>query len=170
MTGQNQDYMGRIENSNDRPNMLNLLKTCIYKWRAPKPSLSLSGMMMMKMPQSCIPISRKTHCGIYRVFRVLFYSTGTVPSSSSKDTLYSRLVQFGKLTTGFSIQGVLDQWVGEGRALEREELRVTIKQLRKFKRYKQALEVYPFLCRSLSLYVHVDLLKTVLSCEASARF
>ncbi|KAH7844615.1 hypothetical protein Vadar_029939 [Vaccinium darrowii] len=100
-------------------------------------------MMMMRVPQSGKSISRRNQCCISRISRVLFCSTGTVASSSSNDTLYRRLTQtpFENPPPGFSIESVLDQWVGEGRTVEREELRIAIKQLKKFKRFKQALQV-----------------------------
>ncbi|KAE9456121.1 hypothetical protein C3L33_11993, partial [Rhododendron williamsianum] len=133
--------------------------------------------MMMKIPQSSIPISRNGKCGVSRVFRVLFCSTGTVTSPSSKDTLTRRFVQFGKPTPGFSVQGVLDQWVGEGRALEREELRVTIRHLRKFKRFKQALEVSEWMSdkRFLDLLpgdvaVRLDLISKVHGLEQAEKY
>ncbi|KAI8558590.1 hypothetical protein RHMOL_Rhmol04G0107200 [Rhododendron molle] len=132
-------------------------------------------MMMMKSPQSSIPISRNSKCGISRVFRVLFCSTGTVTSPSSKDTLRRRLVQFGKPTPGFSVQGVLDQWVGEGRALEREELRVTIRHLRKFKRFKEAPEVHgpehaeKYFCYIPITLIGVHVYGALLHCFAHAK-
>ncbi|XP_057509163.1 pentatricopeptide repeat-containing protein At2g20710, mitochondrial-like [Actinidia eriantha] len=61
----------------------------------------------------------------------------TVASSSSKDTLYGRLLAFGN--PGVSIVPLLGQWAREGRIVEQEELQVIIKSLRKFRRFKHTL-------------------------------
>jgi len=84
-------------------------------------------------------------CASSRAFRVLRYSTQTLAlnyvdttsSTATPTTLYHRLVRFREP----SIVPVLDQWVGEGRPVDQEDLHRIIKQLRKFSRYKHALEV-----------------------------
>ncbi|XP_024987339.1 pentatricopeptide repeat-containing protein At2g20710, mitochondrial-like isoform X2 [Cynara cardunculus var. scolymus] len=81
-----------------------------------------------------------------RVFWVLAYSTQTLSpndvadtsSTAAGTTLYHRLVRFRDP----SVVPVLDLWVQEGRAIDQEDLHVIIKQLRKFGRYKHALQVY----------------------------
>lgn len=62
-----------------------------------------------------------------------FYSTFV------NDDLYRRLSPVGD--PNISIVPILDQWVSEGRPVQIVELRLIIKELRVYKRYKHALEV-----------------------------
>ncbi|KAI3444761.1 hypothetical protein Pfo_001426 [Paulownia fortunei] len=71
------------------------------------------------------------------IFRVPLYSTQTQPSSS--DTLYQRLQKCYEQRV--SIIPVLDKWVVEGRSLDHEELKRFIKNFRRNRRFKPALEI-----------------------------
>ncbi|KAF5786098.1 putative tetratricopeptide-like helical domain superfamily [Helianthus annuus] len=66
------------------------------------------------------------------VGRVLYYSAETLSPN-----LYHRLIGFHEP----SIVPVLDQWVGEGRPLDRPDLHKILKQFRKFGRYNHALQI-----------------------------
>ncbi|KAD6795719.1 hypothetical protein R6Q59_020352 [Mikania micrantha] len=66
--------------------------------------------------------------------RVLYYSTATSPASPN---LYHRLIRFHEP----SVVPILDQWVAEGRPLDQQDLHRIIKQLRKYSRYKHALQI-----------------------------
>ncbi|XAR55497.1 hypothetical protein NMG60_11035578 [Bertholletia excelsa] len=104
-------------------------------------------MMMMRLIQSCTPNSRGNHGGITRLFRVLSFSTQTLssvnasssPVSASRDNLYSRISPLGD--PNVSLLPILDQWVEERGDIDRSELQRTIKMLRQFKRFTQALQV-----------------------------
>ncbi|KAL7602966.1 pentatricopeptide repeat-containing protein At2g20710, mitochondrial [Lactuca sativa] len=104
--------------------------------------------------------------------RVLRYSTQTLTpnhvnstsSTATATTLYHRLVGFREP----SIVPVLDQWVVEGRPIDQEDLHRIIKQLRKFSRYKHALQICqwmndkPYLDVShKSISVELDLISKV---------
>ncbi|GFZ12921.1 tetratricopeptide repeat (TPR)-like superfamily protein [Actinidia rufa] len=132
-------------------------------------------MMMMKLLQSCKSSSWRNKGCISRVLSILLYSTQTVASSSSKDTLYGRLLPFGNPRA--SIVPVLDQWAGEGRIVEQEELQVIIKSLRKFRRFKHALEISEWMSnkRYLDLSpgdvaVRLDLISKVHGLEQAEKY
>ncbi|XP_057472989.1 pentatricopeptide repeat-containing protein At2g20710, mitochondrial-like isoform X1 [Actinidia eriantha] len=132
-------------------------------------------MMMMKLLQSCKSSSWRNKGCISRVLSILLFSTQTVASSSSKDTLYGRLLPFGNPRA--SIVPVLDQWAGEGRIVEQEELQVIIKSLRKFRRFKHALEISEWMSnkRYLDLSpgdvaVRLDLISKVHGLEQAEKY
>lgn len=78
--------------------------------------------------------------GISRVLGVFFYSTRTLARRSPPiDSLYSRVSRAGDPKV--SIIRVIDQWLEEGRQVQQSDLLMMIKQLRKFRRYSQALQV-----------------------------
>ena len=82
--------------------------------------------------------------GISRVFRALFYSTEALTSPSPRtDTLYQRISKLGN--PKISLTPVLDQWLEEGRPINSSELHKIIKQLRKYRRFSQALQVYIYI-------------------------
>ncbi|XP_028071697.1 pentatricopeptide repeat-containing protein At2g20710, mitochondrial-like [Camellia sinensis] len=96
-------------------------------------------MMMRRLLQS------RTWCKHGGIARVL-YCTETLTacsssssSSSSRDTLYSRISPLGDPRV--SIEPILHQWVREGRVIEHQQLQMIIKLLRKFRRFKHALQV-----------------------------
>ncbi|CAK9177517.1 unnamed protein product [Ilex paraguariensis] len=76
-----------------------------------------------------------------KAFRLFFSSTSTQILSSPKlpQTLYRRISPVGD--PNISIVPVLDQWVREGKEVQREELQWIIKELKFYRRYKHALEV-----------------------------
>lgn len=74
------------------------------------------------------------------VFRTLFYSTEALASCSPPfETLYHRISRAGN--PRISIVPVLDQWIEEGRDVNKSELQSFIKMLRKYRRYSHALQV-----------------------------
>ncbi|KAJ9562936.1 hypothetical protein OSB04_008096 [Centaurea solstitialis] len=113
-------------------------------------------MMIMKKLRNPLVYGDEFRCFSSRGFRVLAYSTQTpndVANTSSTaagtgTTLYNRLVRYRDP----SVILVLDQWVGEGRAIDQEDLHRIIKQLRKFGRYKHALQI----CRWMNDKPYLD--------------
>ncbi|KAJ8624298.1 hypothetical protein MRB53_032828 [Persea americana] len=69
--------------------------------------------------------------------RVLYYSTQTL-AFKPRDSLYSRISPIGDPTV--SIVPVLDGWIEDGNTVEKKELQLLVKQLRRYKRYKHALQ------------------------------
>jgi len=95
--------------------------------------------------------------GISRVLGVFFYSTRTLARPSPPiDSLYSRVSRAGDPKV--SIIRVIDQWLEEGRQVQQSDILMMIKQLRKFRRYSQALQVsFPSnLNFFLYKYIHVN--------------
>ncbi|PON32427.1 Pentatricopeptide repeat [Parasponia andersonii] len=87
------------------------------------------------------PFGTKPWCGygISRVFRALFYSSEALTSSSPPpDTLYRRISRLGN--PKISMTPVLNQWVEQGKDVNASELHKIIKQLRKYRRFTQALQ------------------------------
>lgn len=85
--------------------------------------------MMMKR------VSSQCWSGVFR------YSTETLNPNETSLSLYHRIVRFREP----SVLPVLDEWVvGEGRPVDQNDLHKIIKQLRKFGRYKHALQVLFF--------------------------
>lgn len=79
--------------------------------------------------------------GISRVLGVFFYSTRTLARRSPPiDSLYSRVSRAGDPKV--SIIRVIDQWLEEGRQVQQSDILMMIKQLRKFRRYSQALQIF----------------------------
>ncbi|XP_062022152.1 pentatricopeptide repeat-containing protein At2g20710, mitochondrial-like [Rosa rugosa] len=79
-----------------------------------------------------------------RVLTALFYSTKTLPSSPSPSpspSLYRRILHAGDGNPRVSITPVLNQWLNEGRGVQKPELVDFIKQLRKCRRFNHALEL-----------------------------
>ncbi|KAI3499115.1 hypothetical protein L1887_34908 [Cichorium endivia] len=120
-------------------------------------------------------------CASSRGFRVLCYSTqtltpnhvATTSPTTIPTTLYHRLVRFREP----SVVPVLDQWVGEGRPVDQEDLHKIIKQLRKFSRYKHALQICqwmndkPYLDVShKSISVELDLISKVYGLKQAEEF
>ncbi|KAJ0088202.1 hypothetical protein Patl1_32849 [Pistacia atlantica] len=63
----------------------------------------------------------------------------TNPDSNSMRGLFRRITPLGDPTV--SIVPLLDQWVQEGRTVEKEQLQLFIKELRSFRRFTHALQV-----------------------------
>lgn len=78
--------------------------------------------------------------------RVSLYSTSTVPTRSGKpwnpclNVLYRRISPIGDPRV--SIVPILEQWIEEGRTVSRAPLLAIVKELRRYKRYAHALEVF----------------------------
>ncbi|CAB4303866.1 unnamed protein product [Prunus armeniaca] len=74
------------------------------------------------------------------VLRTLFYSTEALASCSPPfETLYHRISRAGNPRV--SIVPVLDQWIEEGRDVNKSELQSFVKMLRKYRRYSHALQI-----------------------------
>ncbi|XP_031265388.1 pentatricopeptide repeat-containing protein At2g20710, mitochondrial-like [Pistacia vera] len=83
------------------------------------------------------------------VSRISSYSTATgnlttewrssSPYSNSMRDLFRRISTLGDATV--SIVPLLDQWVQEGRTVEKEQLQLFIKELRSFRRFNHALQI-----------------------------
>ncbi|KAJ0089363.1 hypothetical protein Patl1_32856 [Pistacia atlantica] len=83
------------------------------------------------------------------VSRISSYSTATrnlttewrssSPYSKSMRDLFRRISTLGDAMV--SIVPLLDQWVQEGRTVEKEQLQVFIKELRSFRRFTHALQI-----------------------------
>ncbi|XAR55498.1 hypothetical protein NMG60_11035580 [Bertholletia excelsa] len=119
---------------------------------------------MMSLLRSCTTVTWGNHGGITRLFRVLSFSTQTPSSvnassssvSASRDNLYSRISPLGD--PNVPILPILDQWVEDRGGIDRSELQTTIKMLRQFKRFKQALQVSEWMTnRSYPDPLHGDL-------------
>lgn len=99
-------------------------------------------MMIKKLAQSRAILT------VSRVFKTdpsrTLTTTTTNTASSPETSLFSRI--FKAPNPKLSIIPVLDEWVKEERSISVDELRKIIRQLRKFRRIKHALEV------SFSLY------------------
>ncbi|CAK9177596.1 unnamed protein product [Ilex paraguariensis] len=75
-----------------------------------------------------------------RVFRVCLFSTNSpIEPSRTEDTLFRRLLPASDPKV--SVVPILDRWLVEGKPIEQEELQKIIKQLRNFRRFKDALEI-----------------------------
>lgn len=61
-------------------------------------------------------------------------------SSVAEDSLYRRISPLGN--PSISIVPVLDQWFKEGNPVDREQLRRIIMELRKYRRFTHALQVW----------------------------
>ncbi|KAJ0028316.1 hypothetical protein Pint_36308 [Pistacia integerrima] len=90
--------------------------------------------------------SIKSHLGLGNVPASSSYSTKKAERSStisrwkgSMNALYRRISPVGN--PGVSIVPLLDQWVEEGRPVDKEQLQVFIKELRSYRRFRHALEI-----------------------------
>lgn len=91
----------------------------------------------MKLSLSYLLKSRP-HFGYRKGLTHLLSSTSTLTTLSRPDRLYKRISPVGDHS--ISIVPVLDQWVREGRTVDKRELQLIIKELRLYKRFKHALE------------------------------
>ncbi|XP_031283144.1 pentatricopeptide repeat-containing protein At2g20710, mitochondrial-like [Pistacia vera] len=93
--------------------------------------------------------SIKLQLRLGNVSRISSYSTATRnltterrstnPDSNSMRGLFRRITPLGDPTV--SIVPLLDQWVQEGRTVEKEQLQLFIKELRSFRRFTHALQI-----------------------------
>ncbi|KAF5733053.1 hypothetical protein HS088_TW17G00589 [Tripterygium wilfordii] len=81
------------------------------------------------------------HYAIFRVLRARFCSSEATRKSyaPTEDSLYRRISRAGNPRA--SIAAVLDQWIDEGKEVKQDELRVFIKELRKYLRFRHALQI-----------------------------
>ncbi|KAJ0089364.1 hypothetical protein Patl1_32857 [Pistacia atlantica] len=94
---------------------------------------------------SAILVSIKSHLGPGNVVAVSSYSTKIEERSrrlsrwkGSMNALYRRISPIGN--SRVSIVPLLDQWVEEGRPVDKEQLQSFIKELRSYRRFRHALE------------------------------
>ncbi|KAG6722582.1 hypothetical protein I3842_03G168000 [Carya illinoinensis] len=81
---------------------------------------------------------------ISRVFGAFFCHTETIARSAPQtESLYHRISRAGDPRV--PIVRVIDQWLEEGRDVQNSELHRFIKQLRKYRRYNQALQISEWL-------------------------
>ncbi|KAK3227120.1 hypothetical protein Dsin_006982 [Dipteronia sinensis] len=89
---------------------------------------------------SSILHSIKSHLSLRNSLGVSSYSTTTATSvRGSMSCLYRKISPIGDPTV--SIVPVLDQWVQDGGAIDKETLQVIIKELRFYKRFAHALQI-----------------------------
>ncbi|EEF30799.1 pentatricopeptide repeat-containing protein, putative [Ricinus communis] len=113
----------------------------------------------------------------------LFYST--TPTSSQKwfrergkdnlNQLYRRISPVGDPKV--SIVPILDQWIEEGKSVNKDQLQVFIKELRYCKRYTHALEISMwmsdkryFALTSRDVAIRLDLMSKVLGIEQAEKY
>ncbi|XP_070006765.1 pentatricopeptide repeat-containing protein At2g20710, mitochondrial isoform X1 [Nicotiana sylvestris] len=70
----------------------------------------------------------------------------TTPASSPEDTLYHKLLY--STSSSASVIPVLDQWVREEKPLKHEDLQTIAKQLRAYRRFNHALQIYEWITKS----------------------
>ncbi|XP_057467035.1 pentatricopeptide repeat-containing protein At2g20710, mitochondrial-like isoform X3 [Actinidia eriantha] len=121
----------------------------------------------MKLVGSVRRLNLNTRCRLC-FGKFLLYSTITTVSAPAKsgDSLYRRISPLGDPTV--SIVPVLDQWVQEGRTVKKGDLENIIKELRRYSRFKHALEISQWMsdgrCCQLSIRdiaVRLDLISKV---------
>ncbi|KAG2717306.1 hypothetical protein I3760_03G169300 [Carya illinoinensis] len=113
---------------------------------------------------------------ISRVFGAFFYHTETIASSAPQiDSLYNRISRAGD--PRFPIVRVIDQWLKEGRDVQNSDLYRFIKQLRKYRRFKQALQISEWLSEQRNHYlspggiaVRLDLISKVHGLEEAEKY
>ncbi|KAH7533328.1 pentatricopeptide repeat-containing protein At2g20710, mitochondrial [Ziziphus jujuba] len=114
--------------------------------------------------------------GVFRVSRVLFYSTEALSSSSPPvDSLYDRISRIGNPRV--SIVPVLNQWVEQGRDVKQAQLQKIIRQLRKYRRFTHALQISEWISiernhglSSGDTAVHLDLISKVHGLEQAEKY
>ncbi|PSS16330.1 Pentatricopeptide repeat-containing protein [Actinidia chinensis var. chinensis] len=108
---------------------------------------------------------------ISRGFKEMFYSTQTL----TNDSLYKRISVAGDPRV--SMLPILDQWVEGGRTVDRSEIKTIINFLRKFKRFKHALQLSEWMSRRWNLdpspgdiAVQLDLVLKVHGLESAEKY
>ncbi|XP_039069312.1 pentatricopeptide repeat-containing protein At2g20710, mitochondrial-like [Hibiscus syriacus] len=99
-----------------------------------------------------------TYSSISRILRVVAYSTKTLrrpnaDPSKPPDTLHTRVSLFGDPKA--SVVPVLNQWLEGGKPMEQSTLRVIIRHLLNFLRYKHALEVWEYMSEEMKYNISV---------------
>ncbi|KAJ9177028.1 hypothetical protein P3X46_012283 [Hevea brasiliensis] len=95
---------------------------------------------MKLLPRSNANLWRRVHV----VLRAQLLPSDALTSSSYSssapvDSLHRRISRSGN--PAVSIVTVIEKWLEEGKSVEQSELRIFIKQLRKYRRFKQALQI-----------------------------
>ncbi|CAL5356917.1 unnamed protein product [Camellia sinensis] len=113
-------------------------------------------------------LNLNTCCCGFGLGKALVYSTTATVSAPAKprDSLYRRILPLGQPTV--SIVPVLDRWIEEGRNVSKEQLQHIVKELRRYSRFRHALEVSQWMsdkrCFELSfgdIAVRLDLISKV---------
>ncbi|KAL6988672.1 hypothetical protein U1Q18_014428 [Sarracenia purpurea var. burkii] len=95
----------------------------------------------MKLVTSVRALNMNTVSGFDFPKSTLNSTAATVSApEKSGDSLYRRISPMGNPTV--SVVPVLDQWAEEGRTVKKEQLQNIIKELRRYSRFKHALEVF----------------------------
>ncbi|KAF5726385.1 hypothetical protein HS088_TW22G00063 [Tripterygium wilfordii] len=114
---------------------------------------------------------------IFRVFRARFCSTKVIEQSSApiEDNLYRRIS--GAENWVGSMAPVLDQWLEEGKEVKQSELRKFIQQLRKYRRFRHALEISEWMSDQRNhvlstgdIAIRLDLISTVHGVELAEKY
>lgn len=79
-------------------------------------------------------------CGAASTRRLCTVTMGAREASSS---LYRRLSALGSMADGNSAKRALDEWVSEGKPVKFYNVKGYVRELRKFKNYNLALQVFP---------------------------
>ncbi|KAG5516904.1 hypothetical protein RHGRI_037587 [Rhododendron griersonianum] len=110
----------------------------MYSYRVHPASNSAAFTMKLSLSSSLYSRSKSTCQNLLKPF---LNSTSTLNSSTiaRSDSLYRRISPVGDPRD--SVVPVLDQWVQEGRFLDRTQLRLIIKELKVYRRFQHALEV-----------------------------
>ncbi|KAI7992051.1 Pentatricopeptide repeat-containing protein [Camellia lanceoleosa] len=95
----------------------------------------------MKVFRSNRALNLNRCCCGFGLGKALVYSTTSTASAPAKprDSLYRRISPLGQPTA--SIVPVLDRWIEEGRNVSKEQLQHLVKELRRYSRFRHALEV-----------------------------
>ncbi|KAF5726386.1 pentatricopeptide repeat-containing protein [Tripterygium wilfordii] len=112
---------------------------------------------------------------IFRVLRARFWSTKVIEQSFAliEDNLYRR-ISGAEIS---SIVPVLKQWLEEGKEVEQSELRKFIKQLRKYRRFRHALQISEWMSDQRNhvlstgdIAIRLDLISTVHGVEQVEKY
>lgn len=101
------------------------------------------------------------------VLRAQLFSTDALTSSSYSSsapigTLYGRISRSGNAE--LSIIPVLEKWFEEGKDVKQSELLRIIKQLRKYRRFKHALQVSCFSIFCVSIHLPISFSRCIITC------
>ncbi|KAI8551689.1 hypothetical protein RHMOL_Rhmol06G0205700 [Rhododendron molle] len=106
---------------------------------------------------------------------VILYSTQTLTSRNSKDSLFNRISVAGDPRV--SMLPILDQWVERGRNVDLYEIKALIKHLREYKRFNHALQLSEWMAHRWNLAlspgdiaVQLDLVSKVHGLEQAEKY
>ncbi|KAJ0027700.1 hypothetical protein Pint_36291 [Pistacia integerrima] len=131
---------------------------------------------------SAILHSIKSHLGLGNVVALSSYSTKIEERSrrlsrwkGSMNALYRRISPIGD--SRVSIVPLLDQWIEEGRPVDKEQLQSFIKELRSYRRFRHALEISMWMTdkrylplTSVDVAIRLDLISKVHGTEQAENY